>query len=81
MGLPMPTILIEGYKFRFYSSDVHEPPHVHVLRSESEAKIWLQPVVVEYNRGYNPSELNHVLRLTRQNQSKLLEAWNAHFSQ
>lgn len=77
----MPTILIEGYKFRFYSSDVHEPPHVHVLQGENEAKIWLQPVVVEYNRGYNPSELNRVLRLTRQNQGKLLEAWNAHFSQ
>lgn len=43
----MPTITIDGYKFRFYSSDIHEPPHVHVLRAEHVAKIWLQPVVVE----------------------------------
>ena len=29
---------------------------------------------IEYNRGYNQSELNRILRLTRQNQVRLLEA-------
>lgn len=76
----MPTVILEGYKFRFYSSDIAEPPHVHVLRGENEAKIWLQPVTLEYNRGYNQTELNRILKLTRQNQNRLLEAWNAHFS-
>lgn len=37
----MPTILIDGYKFRFYSSDIDEPPHVHVIRDDKVAKIWL----------------------------------------
>ena len=77
----MPTIFIEGYKFRFYSSDINEPPHVHVIRDNNVAKIWLQPVVVEYNHGYNQPTLNRILKLTRQNQDKLLEAWNDHFSQ
>ena len=77
----MPTTFIKGYKFRFYSSDISEPPHMHVIRGEKEAKIWLQPVVVEYNRGYNVPELNRILKLTRQNQTKLLEVWNEHFSQ
>jgi hypothetical protein len=77
----VPTIFIEGYKFRFYSSDIHEPPHMHVIRDGKEAKIWLQPVVVEYNRGYNKPELNRIMKLTRQNQANLLEAWNAYFSQ
>lgn len=27
----MPTVFIEGYKFRFYSSDFREPPHVHIF--------------------------------------------------
>lgn len=54
---------------------------MHVIRDEQVAKIWLQPVVVEYNRGYNQSELNRILRLTRQNQQKLLEVWDAYFSQ
>jgi len=76
----MPTSVIEGYKFRFYSSDINEPPHVHILHGGNEAKIWLQPVVIEYNHGYNPAELNRILKLTRQNQNKLLEVWNGYFS-
>jgi hypothetical protein len=76
----MPTIPLEGYKFRFYSSDLHEPPHMHVLRGEKEAKIWLDPVAVEYSRGFGQPELNRVLRLTRLHRAQLLEAWNAHFA-
>ena len=75
----MPTISIAGYKFRFYSSDVNEPPHVHILDDNNEAKIWLDPVQLEYNRGYNRSELNRVLKLTEQNQARLLEAWHEYF--
>ena len=77
----MPTIIIEGYRFRFYSSDGNEPPHVHVLRAEREAKIWLQPVEVEYNRNYNRGELTRILKLTQQHQERLLEAWHAYFNQ
>ena len=75
----MPTIFIEGYKFRFYSSDVNEPPHAHVIQAERMAKIWLNSLAVEYNRGYNKTELNKVLKLTALNESKLLEAWHEHF--
>lgn len=63
----MPTVLIEGYKFRFYSSDINEPPHMHVIKDNKEAKIWLQPISIEYNRGYNSPTLNLLLKLTRQN--------------
>ena len=75
----MPTIFIEGYKFRFYSSDVNEPPHVHVIQAERVAKIWLNSLEVEYNHGYNKTELNKVLKLTALNETKLLEAWHGHF--
>ena len=75
----MPTIFIEGYKFRFYSSDVNEPPHVHVIQAGRVAKIWLNSLEIDYNRGYNKSELNKVLKLTALNESKLLEAWHEHF--
>ena len=71
----MPTIFIDGYKFRFYSSDANEPPHVHVIKAENEAKIWLEPVELETNR----SELNRVLKLTELHRAELLEAWNEHF--
>ncbi|HEV2434886.1 MAG TPA: DUF4160 domain-containing protein [Verrucomicrobiae bacterium] len=75
----MPTIFVEGFKFRFYSSDVHEPPHVHVIRGGNMAKIWLKPIEMEHNRGYNRAELNRILKLTEENQARLLEAWNEYF--
>jgi hypothetical protein len=77
----VPTVVIEGYKFRFYSSDGLEPPHVHVLRDDNEAKIWLLPVALQHNHGYSVRELDRILRLTRQNQARLLEVWNAYFGQ
>ena len=76
----MPTVLIGKYKFRFYSSDRFEPPHVHVIRDENQAKIWLQPVNIVYNHGYNPAELNQILKLTRQHEAQLMEAWNEYFN-
>ena len=75
----MPTINIEGYKFRFWASDRGEPPHVHIMRGEQMAKIWIQSATVEYNRGYNLPELNRIVKLTRQNQARLLEVWNEYF--
>lgn len=75
----MPTVFIAGYKFRFYSSDVHEPPHVHIIHDDNEAKVWLDPVQLEHNRGYSRVELNRVLKLTEQNQARLLEAWHEYF--
>ena len=76
----MPTIKIERYAFRFYSSDIGEAPHVHVIDGDKMAKIWLQPVSTEYNQGYNRSELTYILKLTRKNQARLLENWNEYFN-
>ncbi len=75
----MPTIIIDGYKFRFYSSDRNEPPHVHVLRGGDVAKIWLSTFAVEYNYGYNQRELNRIIRLAKENYERLLEAWYEYF--
>jgi hypothetical protein len=44
------------------------------------AKIWLRPVSVEYNHGYNRAQLNYILKLTRENQARLLENWNEYFA-
>lgn len=41
----MPTLLqIEGYRFYFFSDERHEPPHVHVRKGDSVAKLWLRPI-------------------------------------
>jgi hypothetical protein len=75
----MPTIEIEGYAFRFYSSDGGEPPHVHIIKDGRVAKVWLSPIELEYNKGYRSHELNKIIKLTRANREILLEAWNVYF--
>ena len=75
----MPFKIIEGYRIGFYSSDEFEPPHVHVLRSGNEAKIWLEAIRLEYNHGYNQREMKRVLDLVREHQPHLLEMWHEHF--
>ena len=75
----MPTTIIEGYRFRFYSSVRAEPPHMHVIHSEKVAKVWLTPVEVEYNRGYNRAELNRIVRLAKANREQLLQVWHEYF--
>jgi hypothetical protein len=77
----VPTFMIRGYKFQFYSLDQPEPPHVHVFRGGHAAKIWLNPVALVYNYGYNRPEINRILKLTRRHQAQLLEAWHEHFDQ
>ena len=76
----MPTVNIDGFKFRFYSSDRGEPPHVHVIQGEHVAKIWLTSLSVEYNHGYNRAALNRIIKLTQQYQEELLEVWNEYFN-
>ncbi len=76
----MPTISIEGYKLRFYSSDRYEPPHFHAIKAGNEAKIWLRPIEVEYCHGFNPAELNRIVKLIHRNRDRLLEAWNDYFT-
>ena len=76
----MPTVLrIEGYRFYFYSHEPNEPPHIHVDRGSASAKIWLHDIGVARNLGYNARELGDLVRLVRENQASLMEAWNGHF--
>ena len=76
----MPTVFIAGYKFRFYSSDVHEPAHIHVIHDDNEAKIWLDPVSLAANHGFRSHELTEIESLVEQHRTDILEAWNDHFS-
>ncbi len=77
----MPTVLlIEGYRFFFFSNEGQEPPHVHVRRAGGVAKIWLQPVQVAYSLGLNPAELRRIRELTAEQQATFLERWNEHLN-
>jgi hypothetical protein len=68
----MPTIYINGFKFRFYSSEVNEPPHVHVIHAEGRI-LTLRPILVGQSCRFAPSlsRLND-LRSVKRGERKLL---------
>lgn len=73
----MPTVLREkGYRIGFYSSEPDEPAHVHVHKTGCEAKFWLAPVQLSWNKGFRDRELREIAGILEQHETQLLEAWN-----
>ncbi|MEM7127393.1 MAG: DUF4160 domain-containing protein [Chloroflexota bacterium] len=54
---------------------------MHVIDGRKVAKIWINPIKLEYNRGYNGPEMNRIISLTEENLEQLLDKWNEHFNQ
>jgi hypothetical protein len=53
-----------------------------VRRGGDEAKFWLAPeVAVAESFGFNAAELNALIRLVRQERSRIERAWNGYFGQ
>jgi len=76
----MPTLLlVEGFRFYFFSSERQEPPHVHVQKGDSVAKLWLQPVDLAFARGFNRSEIGRIREITLEYQAFFVERWNEYF--
>ncbi|MEI6328835.1 MAG: DUF4160 domain-containing protein [Pseudanabaena sp. ELA645] len=76
----MPSKIINGFKFQFYSSDRGEPPHIHVVKAEKRAKIWLYNLEVSWSRDFSQRELSQILEILSQNQQELTEWYNGFFS-
>lgn len=77
----MPTLLVvEGFRFYFFSREGAEPPHVHVRKGGAVAKLWLEPVQLDFAEGFNPSELRRIRELTFEHQTEFIERWNEHFA-
>jgi len=68
------------YRFFFFSSDRNEPTHVQVKRDRKLAKFWLQPIRMEYNYGFTPTELNRITAIAREHEAELLKAWHDYFN-
>ena len=76
----MPTVLRSGpYRVYFYSHEPNEPPHVHVDRDDQSVKFWLKRVALALNLGFSPVELRRVQWMIVENETMLLEEWNAKF--
>ncbi len=52
---------------------------MHVERDDCEAKFWLDPIRLEYSRGFSRKEINRIRELIEQHREQLLESWNEFF--
>ena len=80
----MPKLLLwNGWSFFFYSREGMplEPPHVHVRKDQSEAKIWLTPVVrVASDRRMDPRTLKMLVEIVAERRDQFEERWHEFFS-
>jgi len=73
----MPTLLVvDGFRFHFFSREGNEPPHVHVRKGDAIAKLWLQPLRLAFSEGFKPSEIRRLRQLTFEHQIQFLERWH-----
>lgn len=77
----MPKALeVNGYQFRFYSNENDESPHVHVTKGDGNAKIWLEPEVLEeYSYGFKAQEKKFIRETALDKREDLIKAWDEHF--
>lgn len=76
----LPTVLRSGpYRFFFYSAGRDEPPHIHVEREDSEAKFWLDPVELEWNRDFARKEIRRIEGIIEESVALLLREWHEYF--
>jgi len=77
----MPTVARIGpYRLFFYAGDRHEPPHVHVERDISKAKIWLDPLRLQNSRGFSRSDINRIIDIVAENRERFLASWEDYFN-
>jgi len=80
----MPVVLrFKSYTFFFFSNEGNsrEPLHVHVRKSGSTAKFWLDPqVCVAESYGLNSQELNDLAKVISDNHQLIERTWYAFFS-
>jgi hypothetical protein len=71
-----PTVLrTRNLQVRIYPKD-HNPPHVHVVGPEAEAKFRLDTMACIYSRGFSQKALKQIKAFLRDRKSVLLEAWH-----
>ncbi|MBL0935627.1 MAG: DUF4160 domain-containing protein [Rhizobiaceae bacterium] len=76
----MPVILRWlGHRFLFYSKEVGEPPHIHVLKDDKQLKVWLKDLQVARNAGFAQHEVNVIVKVVAENRQSFMEAWHDYF--
>lgn len=78
----MPTLLlINGFRFFFYSNEGNEPVHIHITKADAEAKFWLEPLEIAYVAGFNNAEQRFILQTIETNLENFKTQWYEYFKQ
>ncbi len=77
----MPTVLIiNGFRFFFYSNEINEPAHIHVTKGNANGKIWLEPFMnIAYTHGFTNAEQKNILDIVTSNYELLKTRWYEYF--
>jgi len=76
----VPTVLvIDGFRFFFFSNEGMEPPHIHVEQGDGHAKFWLLPVELVVAHRLRQQEVRRARLLVEENQTQFLERWREYF--
>ncbi len=71
----MPIILItKNLKICIYPKD-HEPPHVHVIGPDCEAKINIHTLECFSNYGFSVKDIKRISAFVEENLDLIIEAW------
>jgi hypothetical protein len=63
----------------FFSLDEGEPPHIHVMKGDGQAKFWLSDCRLARAKGFADRELRQIRRKVEEHREELLRAWHDHF--
>lgn len=78
----MPTLLLlNGFRFFFYSNENDEPIHVHITKGSATGKVWLEPTIeVDYFLGFSNSEQRDILHIIQKHCETFKKKWNEYFN-
>jgi hypothetical protein len=76
----MPTVLkINGYRFKFFSNENNEPPHIHIIQGDGDAKYWLIPdCIEEYAYSFTIREKRDINKMITENRQFLIDKYHEH---
>ena len=78
----MPTVLrVKGYRFFFFSNEENEPIHIHVEKAESYVKVWLDPIRIAFEFGFNSKQLREINSIIEEKRELLIEKWDEYFAE
>jgi len=64
-----------GFAFRIFSNE-EDRMHIHVLKDNNEAKVWLEPEIkIEYNFGFKQQEIKRIMKIVKENEEEFKQKY------